>query len=211
MLANLELREMEPERLHLPSEVLDGPARHATEPRSRERVPDLVDLVEQFGWLCVPATGRPRIPGQVVARPTEPLGDGPEASAIRFIGKAPPERGVEIGETFRVVDEAPGHRPVQSIRGDVHGDGLHQPSRDRLVAAHHVIGLDSGGVLREVGGHAGVAVPIAADPGPEPEDRREFDRVLRGLRAACRPVRSALTRAGVIAARSARWTAGTRE
>ena len=77
--------------------------------------------------------------------------DRAEALAVRLLGEAPPELAHGLRELLRVAGERAAERAVHVVVGDARGDGLHEPARDRLVAAQQVVGLEPGGVERDVG------------------------------------------------------------
>ena len=102
-------------------------------------------------------------------RPADALGDRPESLAVGLVGKPAAELADGLRQLLGVAREGALEGPVQALGRDPRGHRLHQPHRDGLVAAQQVIGLEAGGVERDVGRHPGVSVPIGADPRPEPQ------------------------------------------
>ena len=176
VLAYLELGEVEPEGLDLPSEVLDGAARHPNEPIGHQRALDDIEISEEIAWRLVPAARGSRVAGQVVSTPPEPLGNRPEPAAVGLIGKAPAECGVEVRELVRIVEQ-PDRQLAIHVRGrDDNRERLHEAGGDGLVAPEDVIGLDPCSVLRDLGRDPGMPVTIATDPAAEPQDRGQRRR-----------------------------------
>ena len=171
VLADLERGEVEPERPELPAQFRDLAPGGAAETVGDERVGDLGQLrVELLGRRVAPGQRR-RLADEVRARPAQPLGDEPEALAVRLVGEAAAELAVGLGQVLGVACQARGERPRHAIARGRGRDRLHQPRRDGLVAAQDVVGLDAQRALGDLRGHARVAVTVPADPAPEPQER----------------------------------------
>ena len=173
VLADLELGQVESEGLDLPTEILDGPSCHSNQPVGHEGLLDHIEVGQQVGWRLVPASGWPRVPGQVVPRPPEPFGNRPEPATVGFVRKAPTERGVEVREVVGIVEQSDRQLSIHSRRRNNDRDCLHQAGRHGLMPPEDVIGLDPGGVLRDLGGDTGMPVTITPDPAAESHDRRQ--------------------------------------
>ena len=171
MLADLERREVEAERRELPTELRDLAPRDAAEAIRDERVADLGELRVELGRRAVPAGQWRGLADQRRAGPAQPLGDEPEALAIRLVREAATQLAVRLGQVLRVAGEARGEHAVQRHARGGGGDRLHQPRGDRLVATQHVVGVDAQRLLGDLRGHARVAVAVAADPAPEAQVR----------------------------------------
>ena len=124
----------------------------------------------------VPAGQRRRLAGEGRAGSAKPLGDEPEALPVRLVGKAPAELAVGLGQVLGVAGQARHDRPGDLVRGDGGGDRLHQPRGHGLVAAQDVVRVDPQRLLGDLGGDLRVAVAVAADPAPPPEERRDAGR-----------------------------------
>ncbi len=108
VLADLERGEVEPERADLPAQIGDLAPGDPLEAVGDERLGDLDQLgVEVAGRLVAPGQGR-RLPDERGARPAQPLGDEPEALAVRLVGEAPAELAVGLGQVLGVAREARG-------------------------------------------------------------------------------------------------------
>ena len=124
MLADLERREMEPERRELPAQVLDLAPGDPPEPVRDERILELRQLgVELTGGLVPPGEWG-RLAGEVRPGPADPLGDEPEPLAVRLVRVAASELPVELGKELGVAGEAGGERPRDGLGRRRRGDGL---------------------------------------------------------------------------------------
>ena len=191
VLADLERREVEPERRDLPAEVGDVAPGDPLEAIGEERVLELAQLGLEFGRVGIPPGVGRRLAGQRRPRATQSLGDEPEPLAVRLLGEPPPQLTVGLGQQVGVACEPARERARDAVRGDGRGDRLHQPRGDRLVAMEHVIGVDAQGPLGDVGGDPGVAVAVAADPAPPVEERLHARRPGAGPAGVRRPGRAA--------------------
>ena len=79
---------------------------------------------------------------------------------------------------------------------DAGRDGLHQPARDRLVAAQEVVRLEARRLERHVRGHARVPVPVRPDPRPQAQQRRSVHGPRAGPPGVARHGRRSAARAG---------------
>ena len=186
VLADLERGEMEPERPELPAQFRDIAPGGPAETVGDEGVADLDQLRVQVGWGGEAPGQWRRLADQVRARPPQPLGDEPEALAVRLVGEAAAELAIGLREVLGVACQARRDRSRHTVGRGRGGDRLHQPGRDRLVPAQHVVGLDPQRALGDLGGHARVAVTVPADPAA---DRRNAPT--RGGRVPVRPVSEA--------------------
>ena len=107
VLADLELGEMEAERLDLPAEVLDLAPGHPRESVVGQGQRDLVELAEQGGRRRV-ATGERRatLTGQDGPGPAESFGDGPEPLAVRLVGEPPLQLAHRLGQRLVIARES---------------------------------------------------------------------------------------------------------
>ena len=186
VLADLEPGEMEPERRELPAQVLDLAPCDAGQSVPKERVLDLGQLGVQVRCGFVASGERCLLAGEVGPRPAEPLGDEPEPLAVRLVRKAAAQLAIELGQELGVAGEAGDERPGNIVR--VHGrrDRLGQTASNRLVAAQDVVGLDPERALGDLGGDRRVAVPVATDPRPPAQKRRDPRRTGAGRVGVCR-------------------------
>ncbi len=103
VLADLHRREVEPERLELPAQVLDLAPRHAGQPVPDECVGKLAKLDGQRIRGRVRAVGRSSAAGQARPRAAQALGDEPESLAIRLLRESTGQLSSQIGQV-RAVD-----------------------------------------------------------------------------------------------------------
>ena len=176
VLPDLERGEVEPERPELPAQFRDFPPGGAAQALGDERVGDLGQLRVELLGRGVATGQRRRLADQERPRPAQPLGDEPEALAVRLVGEAPAELAGGLGQVLRVTCQARGEWPRHPVGRGRGGDRLHQPRRDGLVTAQDVVGLDAQRPLGDLGGHARVAVAVPADPAPEPQERPDARR-----------------------------------
>ncbi len=102
VLADLEGREVEPEGLHLPAEVLDLAPCDARKAVVGERRLQLGEVGDEVLHAHVsPCQCRRRF-GQVGPRPPEPLRDRPEALAVWLVREALLELARDLGQLLRV-------------------------------------------------------------------------------------------------------------
>src|SRR5207253_3443784 len=108
--------------------------------------------------------------GDVARQPgpgaAQALGHRPESTSIRLAGEPPIELAREIGQLFRVAGKSALESVGQPVIGDTRRDGLHEPLAYVLVAAQHVVGLDSDRLSGDLGGDRRIAVTVATDPAP---------------------------------------------
>ena len=171
VLAHLERGEVEPERRDLPAQLRQLAVRDARQAVRGERRLHHGQLRVQRARARVAAGPGRGLAGQRRARPPQALGDGAQPLAVRLLGEPPPELPDGLGQLLRVARERAAEPPVQPLRRDPGGHGLHQPRRDRLVATEQVLRLEAGGVERDIRGDTRVPVTVRADPRPEPEHR----------------------------------------
>ena len=172
MLADLERRQVEPECRQLPAQFGHLAPRDPRQPLVRERLLDLAQLrIQVIGGVVVARAGT-RFPGQHRPRATQSLGDEPEALAVRLVRETPPELPIGLGQVLGVARKTRGKRPGKVLMRGRRRHRLHESQRHGLVPVEHVVGLDPQRPQRHVRGHARIAVAIAADPGPEPDERR---------------------------------------
>ena len=143
VLADLERGEVEPERPDLPAQLGDLALRDALEAVGDERV--LESRPARYRARRrrpVPAGQRRGLADEGGPRPAQPLGDEPEALAIRLVREAAAELSVGLGKVLGVAGQARRERPGDPFVRGRGRDRLHQPGGDRLVAAQDVVGLD---------------------------------------------------------------------
>ncbi len=180
VLADLELGEVEPERPDLPAELGHLSPRHAIEAVGHQRLADLDELGVQVGDRRVSAAQGCRLADERSARAAQPLGDEPEALPVWLVGEPAAKQAVRLGEVLGVAGETRGERPRDPVASGHGRDGLHQPCRHRLVAVENMVGVDAERSQGDVGGHLGVAVPVAADPASRPQERADARRARPG-------------------------------
>ena len=106
VLADLERGEVEPERPELPAQFRDLAPRHATQAFGDERIGDLGQLRVELLGRRIPPGQRRRLADEVRSRPAQPLGDEPEALAVRLVGEAPAELAISLGQVLGVTCQA---------------------------------------------------------------------------------------------------------
>ena len=111
VLADLERGEVEPERPDLPAQLGDLAPGDALETVGDERVGDLDQFGIQLGRRAVPPGQRRGLADQRGPRPAQPLGDEPEALAVRLVGEAPAELSVGLREVLGIAGQARRERP----------------------------------------------------------------------------------------------------
>ena len=116
VLADLERREVEPERPDLPAQLGHLAVGDALQPVGDERVGDLGELRLQFVRAGVAPGQRRGLADQRGPRPAQPLGDEPEALAVRLVGKAAAELSVGLGQVLGVAGETRRERPRDTLR-----------------------------------------------------------------------------------------------
>ena len=102
VLAHLEGGEVEPERLHLPAQVLQRTVGDPAEPVVRERLGQLRQLGDERLRPFVSSPLRTGQAGQVRPRPVEPLGDGSQAAPVGLPREAPLQLAHRFGQVVRV-------------------------------------------------------------------------------------------------------------
>src|SRR5215208_4200798 len=102
VLANLQRREVEAERLDLPPEVLHVAPRGPRQADLDERALQLIELRDELPGAAVRAGRRRSLLGQASARPAQALGDEGETLPDRLVGKALAHGSIEVGEGHRV-------------------------------------------------------------------------------------------------------------
>ena len=164
VLTDLERREVEPERRHLPAELGDLAPGDPAQAVGDEPILDLRELDIEGVGVVICAGARTRLAGQYRACTPQALRDEPEPLPVRLIREAPAELPVGLWQLLRVSGEPRRKRFRDPLVGRRGRHGLHQPQRDSLVAVQHVVRLDPQRVGRQLRGDGRVAVPIAADP-----------------------------------------------
>jgi len=102
VLADLERRAVEPERLHLPAQVLERAPGDATQPVGRQRGLELLDLGGQGGRRLVSPGLGAGSRGQVAPRSPQSLGHERQPATVRLLSEAAPELPVQLGQRLRV-------------------------------------------------------------------------------------------------------------
>ncbi len=176
VLAHLEGSQVEPERLHLPAQVLQRTVGHPPQPVVRERLGQLGQLGDQRLRPFVASPLRTRQGGQVGPRPVEPLGDGAQAAPVGLPREAPLELAHRLGKVVRIGEEAARDRGRRRSVARLRREVDHEPRGSGSVAVQDVVGLDPERFERRLGGHEGMAVAVATDPGAPAEKRRHARR-----------------------------------
>ena len=174
--ADVELRQMEPEHVHLP---LHRP--HLVQPGVRaavllERAGDEGEVVAELAGRAVADAelggGAAAAAHEGVARRGEPRADPAQLLAIRLVGRARLERrgedGVEGIVALQRLEELSAHpRATPALR-----ETRAEPVDLADVQRHGARRLRERGVERDLGGDVGVPVHVGADPRPEAEEGR---------------------------------------
>ena len=105
VLANLQRRQVEAERLDLPAEVLDVAPRDPREADLDQGVLDLAQLGDELGRVAIGARGRRALLGEAAAGAAEPLGDEREALPERLVRIPLANRPIEVREGARVAGQ----------------------------------------------------------------------------------------------------------
>ena len=100
----------------LPAAVRDLAPGDPVEPVGDERLLDLGQLRVELLGPRVAAGQRSRLAGQRGPRPAQPLGDEPEALAVRLVGEAAAELAVGLGQVLGVAGEARRERAARPAR-----------------------------------------------------------------------------------------------
>ena len=117
VLADLERREVEPERPDLPAQLGDLAVGDARQAVGDERVGDLGQLgLQLVGARVAPGPWR-GLADQRGPRPAQSLGDEPEPLAIRLVREAAAELSVGLGQVLRVARQAGRQRPRDAVPG----------------------------------------------------------------------------------------------
>ena len=182
VLADLQLGEVEAERLRLPDEVLHLAVGLPARSRGYQRPLDQAHI----GHECV----RPRV-GEVGVAVTGRLEARRDVEQVGPVGLLR-GTGRDVGEQLRVCRGGGIERAAQSRRrwrhGFVQGQRPPDPGGHPLQRAQHVIGLDGGGFPGDPGRHERVAVPVGAHPAAEPQERGHPGRDAAAVRARDRVV-----------------------
>ena len=170
VLAHLKAREVEAERLGLPDQVLQLTVRLPDRAGLRERRLDQAQVGEE---VRRPGVGQVEVP---CPGGGEPLGRVQQVGAVGLARRA----GGDLGQQLWLLGRGGGERPAQpgGRRGGVLVDGQRpaDPAAGRLKAAQRVLGLDRRGLPGHRRRDVRVAVPVAAHPGAEPDERRHRRR-----------------------------------
>ncbi len=162
MLADLHRREMEPERLRLPDQVLELAVGQARCAAGRERCLQTREVAQELVRAVVGArTG--------LARREQPLGDQHQRSTVRRVRQLPFELHRARWKGDGIARERRAHRSRRRHLPIAHRQRPCDPPRGRLVPAQDVIGLDRHRLARHVGGDLRVPVAVSADPRSPPD------------------------------------------
>ncbi len=183
VLADLERREVEPERRQLPAEFGQLAPGDSGQPVVDERRLELGELGVELRSVGVVARTRSRLPGHRRARPPQSLGDEPEALAIRLVGESPPQLPVGLRQVLRIAREPHPERSRDPGMRCRRRDGLHEAQGHGFEPVEHVIGMDAERPFGQVGRHGRVAVAVATDPRPVVQEGRDARRPLAGVLA----------------------------
>ncbi len=165
VLAHLQRRGVEAERLGLPDQVLQLPERLPARARTGQRVLDQAQVGEEGGAAGVGQVG--------VAQPggADAFRQEKQECAIRLLGGP----CADLREEFGVLGLGGLQREREARtrrRGrGVDGEGTADPGGGVLQRTQRVVGVDHRRVPGHLGGHGRVAVPVRADPAAEPQAR----------------------------------------
>ena len=134
VLADLERREVEPERRQLPAEFGHLAPGDSGQPVVDERRLELGELGVELRSVGVVARTRSRLAGHRRARPPQSLGDEPEALAIRLVGESPPQLPVGLRQVLGIAREPHPERTRDPGMRRRRRDGLHEAQGHGFVA-----------------------------------------------------------------------------
>ncbi len=157
---------MEPERLHLPDEVLELPVRAAHVPRLGERGLHRAQVLEE---LLRRGVGEVRIAGP---GGLDPGGQEEQHLTVRLARRALLDLGRERLGQVAVALAQREERAARRRRRGIERQLAAQPRGVLREPEQDVLGRDDRGLGRHLGGDVGVAVPVPADPGAEADERR---------------------------------------
>ncbi len=164
VLADLERGEVEPEGRQLPAQLGDlapgDPAQRVLDQRVLERC----ELGVERRGVRVAARPRAGLVGQRRPSPAQALRDRAQPLAVWLLGEAAAELADDLGQLLGVAGKRAAQATVDVIGRNAGRDGLHQPRRDGLVAPQQMVGLEAGGVERDLRGHPGMPIAIGSDP-----------------------------------------------
>ena len=165
MLAHFQLSQMEAECLRIPDHVLKLPERCPPGASGGQRIlhqPQVGDEVLDVVVGMLGASGPSCL---------EPLADHQHLLPVRFARGPGPDLGKRLGHRHRVAFQSLG-QGTRGRRGDlVGGQCAPDPFHRDLQGFAGVFGLDGQRPSGDFGGHVRIAVPVAADPGTEPDER----------------------------------------
>ncbi len=160
---------MEPERLHLPPQVLQLAPRQPRSATGLEGALQRLDVREELGRAGVgPADAQP---GR-----REPMGRQAQLPSVGCVGQRPSEFGGDLGKLAGVPIQRPAQCAARRHVALGHRQGPGDPPSGRLHPPERMVGLDRHRRPRDLGGDGGVAVTIAPHPGAPSEERRERGR-----------------------------------
>ncbi len=165
VLPDLELRQVEPERLRLPEEVLELPVGEPLRAGGGQRPLDDAEVVPEGVRVGVPAA-RPSPGRRQAMRGQAPasVGAASRPAGARAL-RRPPEGRRRLP---RAAGAVLGRRRCVPLGG---GQGPGDAPRLRLETEQDVLRRDLDRAPGHVRRHVWVAVPVAADPGPPSEER----------------------------------------
>jgi hypothetical protein len=189
VLAQVEGHEVEAEHLRLDLEVADPAVRQRVAVDAAQALAQRDEVGDQLAGVCVhtgagavvraPGAGRRRLGAQ------QHLVDQREVLAVGLAGIAPVDvlglgrqRAPELVESTGELLRGPAAGAHRQVRVQPVDAAPQQAQREGLGLAQ--------GLLGDLGGHVGVAVPVATDPGPQPEEAPHVGlvRALGGQRLA---------------------------
>ena len=182
VLADLQLGEVEPEGLGLPDEVLELAVGLPVRPGGGQGLLDGAQVGEERLGVRVGQVG------VALAGGAQPGGGVQQEPAVRLVGRAVGD----LRQQRRLSGAGRGERIEQGLRGGgevaVGGEGAGDPVAGGLQAAQHVLGLDAHRLAGHLVGDVGVAVAVAADPGPVADERHGPGRADAGALGVQGPV-----------------------
>ena len=192
MLAHLQGGQVEAERLGLPGQVLELPVGQPGRPGRDQRRLDQAHIGQELPRVPVAVTPTCGAAEQGGAGGSQALGGQQELLEVGLVRPAGGDGGGLAREGGGVALDGGEQLSLWRGGGGGDGQGVADPPGDPLQPPQHVVGLDGHGRPGGLGGDAGVAVTVAADPAPPAEVGRERRRPgaggLPGHRLLQRPV-----------------------
>ena len=171
MLAHLERGQVEAKRLDLPAEVLNVAPGHPRQTDLDEGLLDLPQLRDELGRAAIGTRGRRALLREAAAGSAEALGDERKPLPEWLVRVPLAHRPIEVGKCAGVAGQLLAEVLRDAAAANLCRQRLGNARRDGFVAAEDVVRLDPDRRLGDLGGDVPVAVAVAADPGPEMQER----------------------------------------